>query len=55
MAGKEILVKKYVVKPSGEERERLEVLIRRKGPGATAAKGAHPVEGRCLCAQAGVE
>ena len=33
MAGKEISVKKYVVKLSGEEREQLEVLIRKgKGP-----------------------
>jgi Homeodomain-like domain len=33
MAGKEIAVKKYVVRLSGEERERLEALIRKgKGP-----------------------
>ena len=34
MAAKEILVKKYVVRLNGEERERLETLIReRKEPG----------------------
>ena len=36
MAAKEILVKKYVVRLSGEERERLETLIRK---GKSPAKG----------------
>ncbi len=49
MAGNEISVKKYVVKLSGEEREQLEVLIRKgKGPPRRLLKGAHPLEGRCL-------
>jgi hypothetical protein len=34
MAGKEISVKKYVVKMSGEEREQLEEAIRKERPGA---------------------
>jgi hypothetical protein len=42
VAGKEIAVKKYVVKLSAEERERVEAL---KAPGAVADEGAHPVEG----------
>ena len=49
MAAKEISVKKYVVRLSGEEREQLEALIRKgKEPGAAAAEGADIVEGRCL-------
>jgi predicted DNA-binding protein len=35
MAGNEVLVKKYVVRLSGEERERLEALIR-KGKSSAA-------------------
>ncbi len=39
MAAKEILVKKYVVRLSGEERERLETLIRKgKGPAGRMLK-----------------
>ena len=39
MAAKEILVKKYVVTLSGEERERLETLIRKgKGPARVLLK-----------------
>jgi hypothetical protein len=39
MAGKEISVKKYVVKLRGEEREQLEVLIRKgKGPARSLLK-----------------
>jgi hypothetical protein len=49
MAAKEISVKKYVVRLSGEERERLETLIRKgKSPGAPGTEGADLVEGRCL-------
>src|ERR1700751_3313383 len=49
MAAKEISVKKYVVRLSGEERERLEnVDSERKEPGAPGAEGADLVEGRCL-------
>ncbi len=49
MAGKGISVKKYVVRLSGEEREQLEVLIRKgRGPARRLLKAAHPVEGRCL-------
>src|SRR5437867_11333517 len=49
MAAKEISVKKYVVRLSGEERERLETLIRKgKNPGAPGTEGADLVEGRCL-------
>ncbi len=49
MAAKEISVKKYVVRLSGEERERLETLIsERKEPGAPGTEGADLVEGRCL-------
>jgi hypothetical protein len=39
MAAKDISVKKYVVRLSGEEREQLEGLIR-KGKSAAAAEGA---------------
>ena len=49
MAAKEISVKKYVVRLSGEEREQLEALASEgKEPGATAAEGADIVEGRCV-------
>ena len=50
MAAKEISVKKYVVRLSGERTfERLETLIRKgKKPGATGTEGADLVEGRCL-------
>ena len=49
MAAKEILVKKFVVRLSGEERERLETLIRRgKSPARRALKARIFVEGRCL-------
>ena len=44
MAAKEISVKKYVVRLSGEEREQLEALIR-KGKSAAAAEGADIVGG----------
>ena len=41
MAAKEISVKKFVVRLSGEERERLETLIsKRKEPGAPGTEGA---------------
>jgi hypothetical protein len=50
MAAKEISVKKYVVRLSAEERERLEALMRKgKSPaGPAAAEGANTVEGRCF-------
>ena len=49
MAAKEISVKKYVVRLSGEERERLETLIRKgKEPGATGPESADLVESRRL-------
>jgi hypothetical protein len=49
MAAKEISVKKYIVRLSGEERERLEAPLRKgKRPGTTPAEGADIVEGRCL-------
>ena len=44
MAAKEISVKKYVVRLSGEEREQLEGLIR-KGKSAAIAEGAYIVKG----------
>ena len=47
MAAKEISVKKYVVRLSGEERERLEALdAERQEPGTADAEGADIVEGR---------
>ena len=46
MAKKEIAVKKYVVKLSGEERERLEALIHAGKGSANPDEGAHPAEGR---------
>jgi hypothetical protein len=46
MATKEISVKKYVVRLSGEEREQLEALIRKgKRPRPAAAEGENIVEG----------
>ena len=49
MAAKEIIVKKYVVRLSGEEREQLAALTRKeRGPGATADEGADFVEGERL-------
>ena len=49
MATKEIALKKYVVRLSGEEREQLEALIRKgKRPGSATAEGENIVEGRCL-------
>ena len=49
MAGKEISVKRYVVRLSADERERPEKADpERKEPGATAAEGADLVESRCL-------
>jgi hypothetical protein len=45
MAGKEISVKKYIVRLSAEERQQLEALIRKgKGPARRAAEGTHPLE-----------
>ena len=38
MAAKEISVKKYVVRLSGDEREQLEILIERKEPGQRLLK-----------------
>ncbi len=48
MAAKEISVKKYVVRLSGEERERLETLIRKGKSPARRVLKARLVEGRCL-------
>jgi len=49
MAAKEISVKKYVVRLSGEERERLEALVRKgKSPAQRMLKGPDIVEGRCV-------
>ena len=46
MAGKEIAVKKYVVRLDAEERDRLNELIRKgKRSDAAADEGAHPLEG----------
>ena len=50
MAAREISVKKYVVRLSGEEREHLEALIS-KGKSAALAEGADIVEGRCLASR----
>jgi hypothetical protein len=44
MAAREISVKKYIVRLSGEEREQLETLIR-KGKSAAPVEGADIVEG----------
>ena len=47
MAGKEIAVKRYVVRLSTEERERLKALVRAgKSPGAIADESAHSPEDR---------
>ena len=47
MAKKEIAVKKYVVKLSAEERERLEAMVRAgKNSAQISDEGAHPAEGR---------
>ena len=43
MVGKEIAVKKYVVRLSAEERAQLEELIHK---GKRSDEGAHPLEGR---------
>ena len=49
MAGKDISVKKYVVRLNAGEREHLQALIRKgKSPAKAAVEGAHSVEGRCL-------
>ena len=49
MAAKEISVKKYVVRLSGEERERLEVMLRKgKSPARQLLKARIFVEGRCF-------
>lgn len=49
MAGKDIAVKKYVVRLSAEEREHLQALIRKgEEPSEAPVEGAHFVEGRCL-------
>ena len=48
MAGKEVAVKKYVVRLSAEERERLGLDPQRQGRGATADEGADLIEGRCV-------
>ena len=45
MAAREIIVKKYVVRLSGEEREQLAALTERTRPGAAADEGADFVEG----------
>jgi len=45
MAGKEISVKKYVVRLSGEERERLKALVRKGKSGTAHAEGPDIVEG----------
>ena len=49
MTAKQTAVKKYVVKLSDEERERLNTLIHKgKHRARSAGEGAHPAEGRCL-------
>ena len=48
MAGKDISVKKYVVRLSAGEREHSSADPQRKEPGEAAVEGAHSVEGRCL-------
>ena len=49
MAGKDIAVKKYVVRLGAEEREQLQALIRKgKSPSEALVEGAHSVEGRHL-------
>ena len=48
MAGKEIAVKKYVVRLSAEEREQLDELIRKGKRSAQLLKGPHPIESRRL-------
>ena len=55
MAGKEIAVKKYVVKLSEDERNQLNELIRKGKSSATADQGADLVEGRCLGGRRGME
>jgi hypothetical protein len=53
MAGKDVAVKKYVVRLSAQERTELEALIR-KGK-TTAVEGAHLVEGGCVGCRRGLE
>ncbi len=48
MAAKEISVKTYVVRLSGEERQQLATLISGEEPSKTPAEGADLVEGRCV-------
>jgi hypothetical protein len=56
MAGKDIAVKKYVVRLSAEEREQLQALVRKgKASGAMGSEGAHSPKGRCLGGRARVE
>ena len=45
MAAKEIIVKKYVVRLNGDEREQLGADPERTRPGATSDEGADFVEG----------
>jgi hypothetical protein len=45
MAAREVAVKRYVVRLSAEERERLEALRTGKDPGEAADEGADFVEG----------
>ena len=51
MAAREISVKKYVVRLSGEEREHLEALIRKGKSAARRLLKADIVEGRCLASR----
>jgi hypothetical protein len=48
MAGKDIAVKKYVVRLGAEEREQLHALIRKGKPSEALVEGTHSVEGRHL-------
>jgi hypothetical protein len=56
MAGKDVAVKKYVVRLSAEERAELEALIRKgKSPAQRLLKARIFVEGGCLGCRRGLE
>ena len=56
MTAKQPAVKKYIVRLSTDERERLNTLIQKgKAPARQRIEGAHPAEGRCLGGRRGLE
>ena len=56
MTAQQPAVKKYIVKLTAEERDRLDVLIQKgKSPSPSAAEGTYPAEGRRLDGLRGME